>query len=209
MADNIAVSAGVGTTIATDQVGTVHYQKIKLIESTADSETATGVAANPLAVALPTATVTTLTPPAAITGFATETTLASIKDTAGIKKITDALPAGTNIIGAVKRDVINYTPIHKVYAYTGAVTDGIVWSPTSGKKWVVTDIKVSISAAASVTFEEDKTGGDVIIDASDLAANGGFVMDLQTPWYGTENDADLVVTTTAGNVKVTVDGYEV
>lgn len=34
-------------------------------------------------------------------GAATEATLASIKDTAGIKKITDALPAGTNNIGDV------------------------------------------------------------------------------------------------------------
>lgn len=36
-----------------------------------------------------------------VTGVATETTLASIKDTAGIKKITDALPTGTNSIGQV------------------------------------------------------------------------------------------------------------
>ncbi len=38
------------------------------------------------------------------TGAATETTLASIKDTAGIKKITDALPAGTNLLGKVGID---------------------------------------------------------------------------------------------------------
>lgn len=54
-----------------------------------------------LAVTLSSEDITALTPPAAITGFATETTLASIKDTAGIKKITDALPAGTNNIGDV------------------------------------------------------------------------------------------------------------
>jgi hypothetical protein len=36
------------------------------------------------------------------TGAATETTLASIKSTDGIKKITDPLPAGTNTIGSVK-----------------------------------------------------------------------------------------------------------
>lgn len=35
------------------------------------------------------------------TGAATEATLASIKDTDGVKKITDPLPAGTNEIGAV------------------------------------------------------------------------------------------------------------
>lgn len=35
-------------------------------------------------------------------GAATETTLAAIKDTAGIKKITDALPTGDNTIGRAK-----------------------------------------------------------------------------------------------------------
>ena len=39
MADNIAVTAGTGTTVGTDQVGTVHYQKIKLLDATAESET--------------------------------------------------------------------------------------------------------------------------------------------------------------------------
>ena len=52
-------------------------------------------------VVLTASQVTTLTPPAAISGFATETTLAAIKDSAGIKKITDALPAGANTIGAL------------------------------------------------------------------------------------------------------------
>lgn len=37
-----------------------------------------------------------------VSALATEATLASIKDTAGIKKITDALPAGTNILGKVR-----------------------------------------------------------------------------------------------------------
>jgi|GEM_PF-6127775 len=34
--------------------------------------------------------------------FATETTLTSIKDTDGVKKITDALPVGDNVVGRVK-----------------------------------------------------------------------------------------------------------
>lgn len=38
------------------------------------------------------------------TGAATEATLAAIKDTAGIKKITDPLPAGSNVIGKVEID---------------------------------------------------------------------------------------------------------
>jgi len=75
MADNVQLPAtGTGTAdvvVATDDIAGVHFQEVKLFESTLGSTTPTGVTANPLQVALPAATVTTLTPPAAITGFAT------------------------------------------------------------------------------------------------------------------------------------------
>lgn len=148
------------------------------------------------------------------TGAATEATLASIdgKVTAcntGAVTISTALPAGTNIIGAVKRDTINYTPVNKYYSYEGAVTDGIVWSPSAGKKWVITDITLTTSAAATVTLEEDKVAGDEVVMAWDLAANGGVSLNLQTPRVASEADADLIVTTTAGNLKLFVSGYEI
>lgn len=40
MADNISITAGAGTVVATDQVGTDHYQKVKLVDGTADSSAA-------------------------------------------------------------------------------------------------------------------------------------------------------------------------
>lgn len=55
MADNLNITAGTGTVIATDQVGTDHYQRIKLTDGTADSSTPVnvdiGVKANALRVA--------------------------------------------------------------------------------------------------------------------------------------------------------------
>ena len=55
MADNLDITAGSGTTIATDQVGTDHFQKIKLADGTADSSTMVavdiGAKANALRVA--------------------------------------------------------------------------------------------------------------------------------------------------------------
>jgi hypothetical protein len=51
-ADNFEVTAGAGTTLAFDDAAGVYYQKVKLIESTADSTTPTGVAASPLQVSL-------------------------------------------------------------------------------------------------------------------------------------------------------------
>lgn len=42
MADNVAVTAGSGTNIATDDVGGVHYQRVKLVDGTLDSSAAIG-----------------------------------------------------------------------------------------------------------------------------------------------------------------------
>jgi hypothetical protein len=55
MADTIDITAGAGTTVATDDVGGVHYQEIKLIDGTKDSSTPiavdVGAKANALRVA--------------------------------------------------------------------------------------------------------------------------------------------------------------
>lgn len=40
MADNTEITAGAGTSVATDDVGGVHYQRIKLVDGTADSSSA-------------------------------------------------------------------------------------------------------------------------------------------------------------------------
>jgi hypothetical protein len=40
MADNVPITAGSGTTIATDDVSTVHYQRVKLVDGTLDATTA-------------------------------------------------------------------------------------------------------------------------------------------------------------------------
>ena len=144
--------------------------------------------------------------------IATDSTgVLSVDDNGGslTTDIGTALPAGTNIIGAVKRDVINYTPITKYYTNAGAVTDGIVWSPSAGKKWVITDMILSISAAATITLEEDLAAGDSVRIKYELAANGGVSTNFQTPLHGTEDDADLLITTSAGNIYITVTGYEI
>jgi hypothetical protein len=52
MADNVNVTAGAGTTIATDQCGTDHYQKIKLADGLADSTTMVGAGGGVEATAL-------------------------------------------------------------------------------------------------------------------------------------------------------------
>lgn len=103
----------------------------------------------------------------------------------------------------------NGPQVKKYYSATGATTDGIVWSPASGKRWYITDLIFTTSAAATVTFEDDKSGGDETVLAGDFAANSGLSHHFATPLFSGEDAADLMVTTSAGNIKVTVVGYEI
>jgi hypothetical protein len=125
------------------------------------------------------------------------------------------LTAGTNAIGKLLPPNVDVTT-HTLYAkkyYTnaGAVTDGIVWSPASGTRWHVVSMFINVSAAATVTFEDDKAGGDEAIMKMELAANSGMTINFGElyPLASGEDAADLIVTTSAGNIYVTITGYEV
>lgn len=101
------------------------------------------------------------------------------------------------------------THVKKYYTNAGAVTDGIVWSPAAGKRWYVTDLIINISAAATVTLEDDLAAGDSAVMKFELAANSGVSHSFSTPLFSGEDAADLVVTTSAGNIYITICGYEI
>lgn len=129
--------------------------------------------------------------------------------------LASAIPAGTNAIGKVippDYDVTSHTAkAVKYYTNAGAVTDGIIWSPAAGKRWHVTTLFINVSAAATVTLEDDLAGGDSAIMKMELAANSGVAIPFgdMYPLTSGEDAADLIITTSAGNVYVTAVGYEI
>lgn len=132
--------------------------------------------------------------------------------------VVGALPAGTNTIGAVKSvpsdiDINGSNANHadKYYTNAGAVTDGIIWSPAAGKRWHVLNLTINVSAACTVTIEDDLAAGDNPRLKFEFAANSGITIpyDKEHPFSSGEDAADLLITTTAGNVYVQAVGYEV
>ena len=99
--------------------------------------------------------------------------------------------------------------VKKYYTNAGAVTDGIVWSPAAGARWYVTDIFINVSAAATITLEDDLAAGDSAVWKAELAANSGWSHSYSTPLFSGEDAADLLITTSAGNVYVSITGYEI
>lgn len=126
-----------------------------------------------------------------------------------------ALAAGTNAIGKlVVQDTDtngNTNHAQKYYTNAGAVTDGIIWSPAAGKRWHILTLYINVSAAATVTLEDDLAGGDSAVWKGELAANSGVVLtyDKDHAFASTEDAADLIITTSAGNVYVQAVGYEI
>lgn len=214
MADNITIDQGSTTTVATDDVLSVHYQKVKLVDGTDGS-----------------ATVVPL--PGALTsggGLKVGLTDAIPAGTNAIGKLAansgvdigdvdvtslPALAAGTNAVGKLLPPDIDVTThtnyAKKYYTNAGAVIDGIIWSPAAGKRWHVVSLVINVSAAATVTLEDDKVGGDEVVAKWELAANSGVVINFgeKYPLASGEDAADLLITTSAGNCYCTVVGYEI
>lgn len=325
MADNVAITPGVGATVATDQVGSAHYQRVKITDGTADSENhmlveaagnitakliagtaaigklaansgvvigdvnvvsntlATGaassakqdtgnssltsidgkipalgqaLAAASVPVVLTAAQMTTLTPLSSVTAtlsaettkvigtvnvaanqtiavtnagtFATQSTLQTGSNAIGKLAANSgvdigdvdvtslpAIPAGTNAIGKLLPPDIDITThtnyVRKYYTNSGAVTDGIVWSPAAGKRWHITSLYFQTSLDATITFEDDKSGGDDPVLKGEFKAGSGTALtfDEKYPFASGEDAADLIVTTSAGNIYISVVGYEI
>lgn len=123
----------------------------------------------------------------------------------------------TQIAGRLQVDVSpgtyklagNTIHLRRYYTNAGAVVDGIVWSPAADRRWYATDMYVQVSAASTVTLEDDLAAGDSPFWKADLAANSGWSHSFTTPLFSGEDGADLIVTSTAGNIYVVVSGYEI
>lgn len=147
-----------------------------------------------------------------VLGVRTDTPNTAISGTNG--DYTPIATTSTGVVQVINADedfsaLANSSKVKKYYTNAGAVTDGIIWSPAAGKRWYVTDIFIQVSAAATVTLEDDLAAGDSAVWKAELAANSGWSHSFKTPLFSGEDAADLIITTTAGNVYVTVTGYEI
>lgn len=116
-----------------------------------------------------------------------------------------------------------YTPVHKDVEYTSAQTGTAIWTPASGKKFVVTDITISTGgttagvvtlwqgASADTTYN---AGTDPAVFRGEFAPSAtvkpGAIKTYRVPFVSTTADHILRITTsTAMTIYVQVEGYEI
>lgn len=213
MADNVAITAGSGTTIATDDISSVHYQRVKLVDGTLDSTAAIpGDATNGLDV-----DVTRLP------GVAGDVAHDGADSGNPLKVGHKAIAHGTNPTAVAAGDrtdsyanragipfVIGGHPNVVTVKHTNittAVSDAAIISVSAGTKIVLTAFMVTLDNASTVfpsvlmgfgaTTTPTTTG--VIAAHGGVPAGGGFARGDGSGILGIGGDGEDLRITTTGN----------
>lgn len=109
-----------------------------------------------------------------------------------------------------------YAPIHKDADFSTQQTATAIWTPTIGKKVVVTDLDVIVGGATDGTISIFNGSGDVagerIFKASvEVSTNKNFIYskNFKTPFIGTLDGAIKITTSAAMTINVLLHGYEI
>ena len=138
--------------------------------------------------------------------------------------------AAGSVVGRMQRDAavlesiefgypphrFGFTPVHKDASYTTAQTGVALWTPASGKRFIVTDGLITASgttdATVSIFDDTDATGARLYRGYLNVSNIGSTVINipLKTPFLSTAADNVLKLTTSAAiDVDIILGGYEI
>lgn len=209
MADNVAITAGAGTTVATDEVSAVHFQKVKLVDGTADSSAAIpGDATNGLFV--------NARGPAAHDAAAAGNPLLLGAEALSAERAAVATTDVTKLVADLvgKLIVLPFSiPELFVKGKTAAITDttrtAVIAAQGAGVKLYITHIAVTNSHATVGTYVKIEDGTTEIYGGYAAAVGGGFSYTLPVPLMITANTAlNVTCGTTGANVYACASGYK-
>lgn len=156
MTDNVVITSGTGTSIASDDIAGVQYQRVKVAHGADGSATDTSAAA-----------------PFPVTGPLTDTQLRATAVPVSGTVTVSALPAGTNNIGDV--DVLS---LPALAAGTNNIGDVDIASIAAGETLIGLVGASDIAVTVTPTCDTSAYGaGDLLFDSTEVAAavraNGG------------------------------------
>ena len=112
-------------------------------------------------------------------------------------------------------DRIDFSPIKKDFSYSTTQTNAVIWTPTSGKKFIVTDYSMNIRnstlGALTVTiFDETNAAGNILYKATfESGANYDNICNFVTPFVSGALNRSLKITTSGGlTISGSIQGYE-
>jgi hypothetical protein len=200
---NIVVNQGTQTAVATDTVGTIEYQKIKLdVGATGASSPFTGTLAAVTNLAGGTVT--------AVNNLVKGTVTRVEGGTIQTNQLTGTINVGTfvNNGGTVISD--NYTFRHgdefSTVVSSGTSTLGTIKAAVAGSAIYVTDIIMSVGTPTNVTIASGGTSTP-IIGSIQLNTYGGLVSNFRIPIRTASGSALVYQQSANGPLTITCNGY--
>lgn len=196
MADNVAITAGAGTTVATDDVAGVHYQRVKLVNGTLDATDAIpGDAANGLDVDV-TRVQGTVTVDSELTTADLDTGAGT--DTRAVVGIAGAASGGAVLVQATAGGLLKVDASGQAVPITdngGSVTvDGTVAADLNAGTNLIGKVKITDGT-------DDATVRDVTaakaLDVAIVDGAGAQITSFGGGTQYTEGDTDATITGTA------------
>jgi hypothetical protein len=208
VADNVAITAGSGTTIATDDISGVHYQRVKLVDGTLDGTGAIGGdATNGLDVDVTRVQGTVTTGgvaahdagisgnPVRVAGRARTSSVTAVSNDDVADFISDT--SGKQV---VRPHCIPENSISGVASATGTGNTEVIAAQAAGVRIYLANISVANASAATNSIVEIKDGTTVVWRTANPAGGGSnihFDPPLRLTAATALNFASLTGTTTA------------
>jgi hypothetical protein len=106
--------------------------------------------------------------------------------------------------------VVDETLIVKTVDFTAGQTAQTIWTPTTGKKFVICDMIISASAAGTITIFDNTDNTTLRVALMSFAINGGMAKSYKKPYISATANNVLKYTTGAGIAgSLTISGYEI
>lgn len=109
-----------------------------------------------------------------------------------------------------------FIPIRKNFHFTGQQTNSIIWTPTSDKKYIITDFIInlynpSVTATTVEIFDETNSSGNWLYKGTIAAGTTEHIVsNFKFPFVSSVIDNELKLTTSNGiTVSGVLHGYEV
>lgn len=126
--------------------------------------------------------------------------------------VTDAgislsIDDGGNVI-SVEDSITAHTMIKKTIDWSGAITASDLWTPTTGKRFNLSDLIIGINADCVVTiFDETDTTANRIFK-QEFIDNSGLAHSFRIPIKSSAINQDLKITASAAGGYITAFGFE-
>jgi hypothetical protein len=191
IADGVAITAGSGTTIASDDCASVHYQVVKLADGTNESTTGiyagSGANANALRVTVSTddPVLKSVAHDAADSGNAVKIGAKAISAAPTAVAALDRSDLYADLYGQLRVNDVHINHWSAFEDETDATAnDEIKAAPGAGLSLYVTDLIVSNDATAAITFKlmEDTGGTPTAVSGTfKVAVSSSLVINFRTP----------------------------